>query len=222
MIENLKCNDWQAVLKEEIHKKYFKDLTNFVTKAYTNAVCYPPKEAIFQAFNSCTFKEVRVVILGQDPYHGFGQANGLCFSVADGIDFPPSLKNIFKEIETDYNIPFPVSGNLNRWASQGVFLLNSVLTVEEKKPESHKNQGWEKFTDCVIQKLSEQKEPIVFLLWGSFAKKKGAKIDRNKHVVLESGHPSPLSANRGFWFRNKHFSTTNSFLQKNHKPTINW
>jgi uracil-DNA glycosylase len=222
MIENLKSKDWQVILKDEIDKNYFKELTNFVSKEYKDAVCYPPKKDIFQAFNYCNFKDVKVVILGQDPYHGFGQANGLCFSVSDGISFPPSLKNIFKEIETDLNIPFPISGNLERWASQGVFLLNSVLTVEEGKPESHKNKGWEKFTDFIIQKLSETEEQIIFLFWGSFAKKKGSKINRLKHIVLESGHPSPLSANRGFWFGNKHFSKTNNFLEKNNKPIISW
>jgi uracil-DNA glycosylase len=222
MIEYLKSKDWQVILKDEIDKNYFKELTNFVSKEYKDAVCYPPKKDIFQAFNYCNFKDVKVVILGQDPYHGFGQANGLCFSVSDGISFPPSLKNIFKEIETDLNIPFPISGNLERWASQGVFLLNSVLTVEEGKPESHKNKGWEKFTDFIIQKLSETEEQIIFLFWGSFAKKKGSKINRLKHIVLESGHPSPLSANRGFWFGNKHFGKTNNFLEKNNKPIISW
>jgi uracil-DNA glycosylase len=222
MIENLKSNDWQVILKAEINKNYFAELTTFVSKAYQNAVCYPPKKAIFQAFNYCNFKNVKVVILGQDPYHGFGQANGLCFSVSDNMAFPPSLRNIFKEIETDLTIPIPVSGNLERWALQGVFMLNCILTVEEAKPESHKNVGWEKFTDFVIQKLSEKKEPIVFLLWGSYAKKKGSKIDRSKHFVLESGHPSPLSANRGFWFGNKHFSKANSFLQETNQEKINW
>jgi uracil-DNA glycosylase len=222
MIENLKSNDWQVILKEEINKNYFAELTTFVSKAYLNTVCYPPKKAIFQAFNYCNFKNVKVVILGQDPYHGFGQANGLCFSVSDNMAFPPSLRNIFKEIETDLTIPIPVSGNLERWALQGVFMLNCILTVEEAKPESHKNVGWEKFTDFVIQKLSEKKEPIVFLLWGSYAKKKGSKIDRSKHFVLESGHPSPLSANRGFWFGNKHFSKANSFLQETNQEKINW
>ena len=222
MIENLKSNDWQVILKEEINKNYFAELSTFVSKEYQNAVCYPPEKAIFQAFNYCNFKNVKVVILGQDPYHGFGQANGLCFSVSDNIAFPPSLRNIFKEIETDLTIPIPISGNLERWASQGVFLLNSILTVEEAKPESHKNVGWEKFTDFVIQKLSEKEEPIVFLLWGSYAKKKGSKIDRSRHFVLESGHPSPLSANRGFWFGNKHFSKANSFLQETNQEKINW
>ena len=222
MIENLKSNDWQVILKEEINKNYFAELSTFVSKEYQNAVCYPPEKAIFQAFNYCNFKNVKVVILGQDPYHGFRQANGLCFSVSDNIAFPPSLRNIFKEIETDLTIPIPISGNLERWASQGVFMLNSILTVEEAKPESHKNVGWEKFTDFVIQKLSEKEEPIVFLLWGSYAKKKGSKIDRSKHFVLESGHPSPLSANRGFWFGNKHFSKANSFLQETNQQKINW
>jgi len=163
-----------------------------------------------------------VVIIGQDPYHGLGQANGLCFSVNDGIAFPPSLLNIFKEIQTDLKLPFPKSGNLERWADQGVLLLNATLTVRESEAGSHQNQGWELFTDAVIQKISEEKENVVFLLWGGFAKKKGAKIDRSKHHVLETGHPSPLSANRGLWFGNSHFSKTNSYLKNLGKAEIEW
>lgn len=222
MIENLKSQDWQVILEEELGQNYFKELTKFVANEYEETQCYPTKRDIFQAFNSCNFVDVKVVIIGQDPYHGFGQANGLCFSVSDGVAFPPSLKNVFKEIETDVNTPVPFSGNLERWASQGVFLLNSILTVQEGKPESHKNKGWEKFTDFVIQQLSNKEDPIVFLLWGTLAKKKGAKINRTKHFVLESGHPSPLSANRGFWFGNQHFSKTNSVLIKNNKTPISW
>jgi uracil-DNA glycosylase len=222
MIENLKTEDWSLILQDEFEKDYFKNLSEFVKKEYQETTCFPPKSEIFNAFNYCSYQNTKVVIIGQDPYHGIGQANGLCFSVSDGIAFPPSLKNIFKEIESDLGLPLPVSGNLERWASQGVLLLNSILTVQEGKPESHKNKGWEKFTDKVIQNLSEKNEPIIFLLWGSFAKKKGAKIDRNKHLVLESGHPSPLSANRGFWFGNQHFSKTNAALLANNKKPIDW
>ncbi len=163
-----------------------------------------------------------MVIIGQDPYHGLGQANGLCFSVNDGIAFPPSLINIFKEIEQDLAIPFPQSGNLERWAKQGILLLNATLTVRESEAGSHQNKGWEDFTDAVIQRISDQKENVVFLLWGGFAKKKGSKIDRSKHCVLETGHPSPLSANRGLWFGNKHFSKANSFLTSKGKNPIQW
>jgi uracil-DNA glycosylase len=177
---------------------------------------------IFAAFNHCPFDKVKVVIIGQDPYHGFGQANGLCFSVNDGINFPPSLINIFKEIQSDLGLPIPISGNLERWADQGVLLLNATLTVRETEAGSHQKKGWETFTDAVIQKISDEKENIVFLLWGGFAQKKGAKINRTKHNVLESGHPSPLSSNRGFWFGNKHFSKTNSYLQSLGKETIKW
>ena len=165
---------------------------------------------------------MKVVIIGQDPYHGFDQANGLCFSVNDGIAFPPSLINIFKEVQTDLNLPFPKSGNLERWADQGVLLLNATLTVRESEAGSHQNQGWETFIDAVIHKISKEKEAIVFLLWGGFAKKKGAKIDRTKHYVLETGHPSPLSANRGLWFGNKHFSKTNAYLKSLGKEAIEW
>jgi uracil-DNA glycosylase len=163
-----------------------------------------------------------VVIIGQDPYHGVGQANGLCFSVNDGIPFPPSLMNIFKEIEQDLKLPFPKSGNLERWAKQGILLLNATLTVRQSEAGSHQNKGWETFTDAVIQKISEEKENVVFLLWGGFAKKKGLKINRTKHYVLETGHPSPLSANRGLWFGNKHFSNTNEFLKSKGEKEIVW
>lgn len=213
---------WKAVLESEFEKKYFAELISFVKEEYATKRCFPKGAQIFSAFDHCPFDEVKIVIIGQDPYHGFGQANGLCFSVNDGVSFPPSLLNIFKEIEQDLNIPFPKSGNLERWASQGILLLNATLTVRESEAGSHQNKGWETFTDAVIQKISDEKQNIVFLLWGGFAKKKGAKIDRTKHFLLETGHPSPLSANRGLWFGNKHFSKTNQLLQTINKKQIDW
>lgn len=213
---------WQGQLENEFEKPYFKNLITFVKEEYANHRCFPKGSQLFSAFDFCPFEDVKVVIIGQDPYHGFGQANGLCFSVNDGIAFPPSLINIFKEIEQDLAIPFPQSGNLERWAKQGILLLNATLTVRESEAGSHQNKGWEDFTDAVIQQISDQKENVVFLLWGGFAKKKGSKIDRSKHYVLETGHPSPLSANRGLWFGNKHFSKTNSFLTSKGKNPIQW
>ena len=213
---------WQEQLSEEFNKPYFDRLVSFVKEEYATKRCFPKGSQIFAAFERSPFDKVKVVIIGQDPYHGLGQANGLCFSVNDGIAFPPSLQNIFKEIESDLQIPFPISGNLERWADQGVLLLNATLTVRESEAGSHQNQGWETFTDAVIQKISDAKENVVFLLWGGFAKKKGAKINRNKHYVLETGHPSPLSANRGLWFGNKHFSQTNSYLESLGKTPIQW
>ena len=213
---------WQKVLSSEFDKSYFKELTSFVEKEYEVNICFPEGSQIFSAFDHCSFDEVKVVIIGQDPYHGVGQANGLCFSVNDGIPFPPSLMNIFKEIEQDLKFPFPKSGNLERWAKQGILLLNATLTVRQSEAGSHQNKGWETFTDAVIQKISEEKEDVVFLLWGGFAKKKGLKINRTKHHVLETGHPSPLSANRGLWFGNKHFSSTNEFLKSKGKKEIVW
>ena len=215
-------HSWQTLLSDEFEKPYFKQLISFVKSEYASKSCFPKGSEIFAAFDRCPFDKVKVVIIGQDPYHGFGQANGLCFSVNDGMAFPPSLINIFKEIETDLQISFPKSGNLERWADQGVLLLNATLTVRESEAGSHQNQGWETFTDAVIQKISDQKENVVFLLWGGFAKKKGTKIDRTKHHLLETGHPSPLSANRGLWFGNKHFSKTNAYLQKLGKDSIKW
>ncbi|WP_396143176.1 uracil-DNA glycosylase [Flavobacterium sp.] len=213
---------WKEKLKEEFDKSYFVNLVEFVKSEYANHTCFPNDNLIFSAFDYCPFDNVKVVIIGQDPYHGFGQANGLCFSVNDGVTFPPSLINIFKEIEQDLKLPIPISGNLERWARQGVLLLNATLTVRESEAGSHQKKGWEEFTDAVIKKISDEKEQVVFLLWGGFAKKKGAKIDRNKHFVLETGHPSPLSANRGFWFGNKHFSATNSFLKSKNFKEIEW
>jgi uracil-DNA glycosylase len=215
-------SSWQQVLESEYGKPYFQKLISFVKNEYATKRCFPLESEIFAAFNHCPFDKVKVVIIGQDPYHGFGQANGLCFSVNDGINFPPSLINIFKEIQSDLGLPIPISGNLERWADQGVLLLNATLTVREIEAGSHQKKGWETFTDAVIQKISDEKENVVFLLWGGFAQKKGAKINRTKHHVLESGHPSPLSANRGFWFGNKHLSKTNAYLQSLGKETIEW
>jgi uracil-DNA glycosylase len=215
-------SSWKEKLNEEFDKSYFVNLVEFVKNEYATHRCFPNDNLIFSAFDYCPFDNVKVVIIGQDPYHGFGQANGLCFSVNDGVTFPPSLINIFKEIEQDLKLPIPISGNLERWARQGVLLLNATLTVRESEAGSHQKKGWEEFTDAVIKKISDEKEHVVFLLWGGFAKKKGAKIDRNKHFVLETGHPSPLSANRGLWFGNKHFSTTNSILKCKNFKEIEW
>lgn len=215
-------SSWQKVLSGEFEKPYFQHLIDFVKNEYKTRRCFPKGSEIFSAFDHCHFDDVKVVIIGQDPYHGFGQANGLCFSVNDGVPFPPSLVNIFKEIEADLDQPFPKTGNLERWADQGVLLLNATLTVRESEAGSHQNKGWETFTDAVIQKISDEKQNVVFLLWGGFAKKKGARIDRSKHHVLETGHPSPLSANRGLWFENKHFSKTNDYLKSLGKEPINW
>jgi len=213
---------WKTVLAAEFKKEYFKNLTDFVKTEYRQHTCYPKGNRIFAAFNHCDFNDVKVVIIGQDPYHGVGQANGLCFSVNDGVPQPPSLINIFKELHTDLGIPIPVNGNLERWADQGVLLLNATLTVRAHQAGSHQNKGWEQFTDAVIQHISNHKEGVVFLLWGGYAKRKGQKIDRAKHLVLTSGHPSPLSANRGYWFGNKHFSKTNAYLVQNGKIAVKW
>lgn len=215
-------SSWQPYLQNEFEKPYFQNLVQFVKEEYTKNTCYPKGNQIFAAFDACSFQDVKVVIIGQDPYHGAGQANGLCFSVNDGISFPPSLINIFKEIEQDLGQPIPKTGNLERWAAQGVLLLNATLTVREASAGSHQNKGWETFTDAVIDAISKQNEKVVFLLWGGYAKKKGAKIDRSKHFVLETGHPSPLSANRGLWFGNKHFSKTNEILERIGKEPIEW
>ncbi|WP_417785824.1 uracil-DNA glycosylase [Tenacibaculum sp.] len=219
----VKINDsWKNILQPEFEKPYFENLTSFVKNEYSKHTCYPKGTDIFAAFDFCALDDLKVVILGQDPYHGVGQANGLCFSVHDGIAHPPSLINIFKEIEKDINIPYPKNGDLSRWAKQGVLLLNATLTVRAGEAGSHQKQGWEQFTDAVIQKISEEKEDVVFLLWGGFAKKKAKLINKNKHHILTSGHPSPLSANRGYWFENKHFSKTNDFLQSIGSTTIQW
>ncbi|WP_455665772.1 uracil-DNA glycosylase [Phocaeicola sp.] len=212
---------WKEHLAPEFEKDYFVKLTEFVRSEYQTTAIYPPGKLIFNAFNLCPFDKVKVVIIGQDPYHGPGQAHGLCFSVNDGVPFPPSLQNIFKEIQSDLGSPIPTSGNLIRWADQGVLLLNATLTVRAHQAGSHQRRGWEEFTDAAIRVLAEQRENIVFILWGSYAQKKGAFIDRNKHLVLVSAHPSPLSAYNGF-FGNKHFSRANEYLQAHGQAPIQW
>ncbi len=213
-------NSWKEQLENEFDKAYFKELVDFVKNEYATYKVFPSEKQIFSAFNHCSFNDTKVVIIGQDPYHGDGQANGLCFSVVDGIRKPPSLQNIFKEIASDLGQPIPDSGNLERWASQGVLMLNATLTVRAATPGSHQNKGWEEFTNAVIKILNEQKQHLVFLLWGAYAQKKGAIIDR-KHLVLESAHPSPFAAHRGF-FGNKHFSKCNAYLAQQGKSEIIW
>jgi uracil-DNA glycosylase len=212
---------WNSKLKDEFEKEYFIKLAEFVKEEYKVNTIYPPGGLIFNAFNLCQFQNVRAVIIGQDPYHGPGQAHGLCFSVKEGVGFPPSLVNIFKEIELDMGLSRPTSGNLERWASQGVLLLNATLTVRAHQAGSHQKKGWEQFTDSVITTLNNEKQNIVFFLWGAYAQKKGESIDRSKHLVLESVHPSPLSASRGF-FGNRHFSKCNDYLSANGIMPINW
>lgn len=214
--------EWQSVLADEFQKPYFSNLAEFVRSEYNQYPCYPKGSEIFSAFNLCPFSQTRVVIIGQDPYHGQGQAHGLSFSVPDGIAHPPSLQNIFGELQQSMGLAKPVSGNLSRWAEQGVLLLNATLTVREGEAGSHQNRGWETFTDAVIRKLSEGREHLVFMLWGTYAKKKGAVVDTQKHLVLQSGHPSPLSANRGLWFGNAHFKKANAYLQSHQITPINW
>lgn len=212
---------WKQALANEWDKEYFVKLTDFIRKEYATSQIFPPAREIFAAFDATPFDEVKVVIIGQDPYHDINQANGLCFSVRDGIPFPPSLLNIFKEIQNDLGKAIPASGDLSRWAKQGVLLLNSTLTVKAHCAGSHQNKGWEQFTDEVILQLAQQKENLVFILWGAYAIKKGAFINRMKHLVLTSPHPSPLSAHRGF-FGNKHFSTANEYLIKHGKTPVEW
>lgn len=212
---------WKNQLQGEFEQAYFKQLIEFVKAEYKAKTVYPPGKEIFSAFDSSPFASTRVVIIGQDPYHGPGQANGLCFSVKEGMRVPPSLVNIFKEIKNDLGKPIPTSGDLRRWAEQGVLLLNATLTVRASEAGSHQNKGWETFTDAVIKRISEQKQHVVFLLWGAYAQKKGEIIDRSKHLVLMSAHPSPFSANRGF-FGNKHFSQTNAYLKSKSLPEIDW
>ena len=213
---------WEKVLQPLFETASFKNLAQFLKKEYAEKECYPPEGLIFEAFNACPLEQLKVVIIGQDPYHGPGQAHGLSFSVTDGVSLPPSLINIFKEIESDIGIPFPKSGKLTPWANQGVFLLNATLSVRAHQAGSHQKQGWEAFTDQVIQTISTQKEGVVFMLWGGFAKKKAKLIDNSKHLILSSGHPSPLSANRGYWFGNKHFSQCNTYLKAKGKKGIDW
>ena len=213
---------WEKVLQPLFETTSFENLVQFLKKEYAENVCYPPGRLIFEAFNACPLEQLKVVIIGQDPYHGPGQAHGLSFSVLEGVSPPPSLVNIFREIENDLGIPFPKSGNLSPWANQGVFLLNATLSVRAHQAGSHQKQGWEVFTDQVIQTISTQKEGVVFMLWGGYAKKKAQLIDSSKHLILSSGHPSPLSANRGYWFGNKHFSQANTYLRTKGKEEINW
>jgi uracil-DNA glycosylase len=221
MLSNLNPS-WQSILTEEIPKPYFTDLMKTVDEEYKNSTCFPPKELIFAAFEYCSFEDLKVVIIGQDPYHGINEANGLCFSVNDSVRIPPSLRNIFKELNDDLGtIFFPTSGNLERWAKQGVLLLNASLSVRKDSSNSHKHLKWNLFTDAIIQRISEEKENVVFLLWGSFAQKKGAKIDRTKHLVLESGHPSFANVHKK-WFGNKHFSKSNLYLVENGISPIEW
>ena len=212
---------WKTHLQPEFEKDYFRTLTEFVRNEYSKYQIFPPGKLIFNTFNLCPFDKVKVVIIGQDPYHGPGQAHGLCFSVNDGVPFPPSLINIFKEIKADLGTETPATGNLTRWAQQGVLLLNATLTVRAHQAGSHQNRGWEVFTDAAIRALAEEREHIVFILWGAYAQRKGAFIDRNKHLVLNSAHPSPLSAYNGF-FGNKHFSRTNEYLKSHGETEIVW
>ena len=212
---------WKSRLQVEFEKDYFVTLTEFVRQEYNNYVVFPPASLIFNAFNLCPFGNIKAVIIGQDPYHGPGQAHGLCFSVREGIEFPPSLINIFKEIESDLGLCKPHSGNLERWAKQGVLLLNATLTVRAHQAGSHQRKGWEQFTDSVISHINSEKQNIVFFLWGSYAQKKGETIDRTRHLVLESVHPSPLSASRGF-FGNRHFSRCNEYLSDHGIQPVDW
>lgn len=220
---NVKINDsWAERLGNEFAQPYFSQLTDFVRHEYATTTCYPPGRLIFNAFNLCPFDSVKVVIIGQDPYHEAGQAMGLSFSVPDGVAMPPSLQNIFKEIQGDLGIGVPQSGNLTRWAEQGVLLLNATLTVRAHQAGSHQRHGWERFTDAAISRLSEGREHLVFILWGGYARSKASLIDRSRHLVLESVHPSPLSANRGGWFGNHHFSRCNEYLAGHGMDPINW
>ncbi len=216
-------NSWDAILKLETNKKYFETLKKSLDFEYQNHECYPPKELIFRAFELCDWHNLKVIIIGQDPYHGQGEANGLSFSVNDGIKIPPSLRNIFKEINQNFDsILLPTSGDLSAWARQGVLLLNTSLSVEKNKPNSHKHLKWSDFTDAIIHQISTQKKEVVFLLWGNFAQNKARLIDAKKHKILVSGHPSPMSANQGKWFGNRHFEQTNQFLRSVGKSEINW
>lgn len=225
MFVNLE-KSWEMQLQSEVNKDYFQELLKKVETEYAIHECYPPKELIFNAFNSCAFDDVKVVVIGQDPYHGEGEANGLAFSVNDGVKIPPSLRNIYREINSEFDyILEPIeqtSGNLERWAKQGVLLLNATLTVQKNTPNSHKHLHWQQFTDRVIQTISNEKENVVFLLWGAFAQKKASLIDATKHHILTSGHPSPMSANQGKWFENNHFIKTNNYLINNKLNSINW
>jgi uracil-DNA glycosylase len=219
----IKNQSWNNQLNQEFQKPYFLELMQQVEQEYATTTCFPPKELIFNAFEQFDFEETKVVIIGQDPYHGTGEANGLCFSVNDGVAIPPSLKSIFTEINSEYDrILFPTSGNLERWSKQGVLLLNAGLTVRQDAANSHKHLKWNLFTDAVIQLLNDNCTHLVFLLWGSFAHKKGKMISREKHLVLQIGHPSPLSANRGYWFGNNHFKIANEYLRVKGRGKVEW
>lgn len=215
-------NSWREHIGAEFEKPYFSALTDFVRHEYTTTTCYPPGSLIFNAFNLCPFDRVKVVIIGQDPYHEPGQAQGLSFSVPKGVPFPPSLQNIFKEIQLDLGKPMPPTGDLTRWAEQGVLLLNATLTVRAHQAASHQRHGWEQFTDAAIHALNAERENLVFILWGGYARSKAQLIDRSRHLVLESVHPSPLSANRGGWFGNHHFSQCNAYLREHGEQEIDW
>lgn len=213
---------WKRVLSDEFKKDYFQELMDFVQAEYETTLCFPPYPQIFSAFRHTPFNEVKVIILGQDPYHGPNQSHGLCFSVGEGVKMPPSLRNIFREINEDLDIGIPESGNLTRWADQGVLLLNTVLTVRAHQAGSHQRKGWEKFTDAVMRKLSSEREDLIFMLWGGPAQKREKNIDESRHLILRSGHPSPLAANRGYWFGNKHFSLANQHLRETGRTPIEW
>lgn len=215
-------NSWREHIGAEFEKPYFSALTDFVRHEYTTTTCYPPGSLIFNAFNLCPFDRVKVVIIGQDPYHEPGQAQGLSFSVPEGVPFPPSLQNIFKEIQLDLGKPMPPTGDLTRWAEQGVLLLNATLTVRAHQAASHQRHGWEQFTDAAIRALNAERENLVFILWGGYARSKAQLIDRSRHLVLESVHPSPLSANRDGWFGNHHFSQCNAYLREHGEQEIDW
>lgn len=215
-------NSWREHISAEFEKPYFSALTDFVRHEYTTTTCYPPGSLIFNAFNLCPFDRVKVVIIGQDPYHEPGQAQGLSFSVPEGVPFPPSLQNIFKEIQLDLGKPMPPTGDLTRWAEQGVLLLNATLTVRAHQAASHQRHGWEQFTDAAIRALNAERENLVFILWGGYARSKAQLIDCSRHLVLESVHPSPLSANRGGWFGNHHFSQCNAYLREHGEQEIDW
>ncbi|MDG2172623.1 MAG: uracil-DNA glycosylase [Flavobacteriaceae bacterium] len=215
-------SSWKKKLENTFSEPYFLELVRFIKQEYRNHTCYPPGKNIFSALDDCPLDKLKVVIIGQDPYHGKDQAHGYCFSVPNGVNPPPSLINIFKELKDDLNITIPTNGDLTRWSKQGVLLLNSTLTVRENLAGSHQNKGWEVFTDKIIETISSKRNNIVFLLWGSYAKSKAKLIDKANHLILTSGHPSPLSANRGYWFGNKHFSKTNSYLKSNGFDEILW
>ena len=220
---NVKIEEsWRQHIGNEFEKQYFIDLVKFVRYEYATTTCYPPGKLIFNAFNLCPFDKVKVVIIGQDPYHEPGQAHGLSFSVCDGVPFPPSLQNIFKEIEQDLGMPIPMTGNLTRWAEQGVLLLNATLTVRAHQAASHQRRGWEEFTDAAIKALNADRDNLVFILWGGYARSKAPLIDSSRHLILQSVHPSPLSANRGGWFGNHHFSRANAYLVEHGQEAIVW